>query len=110
MRNVNQRTVSPRRRQRVSPTRQLASLAATLGVTAGELTLRDGDPDGTHRRPTSESNTAVRRVTSGKVLIDLVCDSAHRRYGAESVACRQSHGLMVKPGGSLTSVPHTPSN
>ena len=45
-------------------------------VTVGELTLTDGDPNQTDQPETSESNAVVlRRITSGKTLIDLVCGS-----------------------------------
>jgi hypothetical protein len=45
-------------------------------VTVGELTLTDGDPDQIDQPETSESNAVVlRRITSGKTLIDLVCGS-----------------------------------
>jgi transcriptional regulator with XRE-family HTH domain len=76
MSKVNHRTVQRAERSQSLQLDTLASLAATLGVTVGELTLTDGDPDQTDQPETSESNAVVlRRITSGKTLIDLVCGS-----------------------------------
>lgn len=76
MSKVNHRTVQRAERSESLQLDTLASLAATLGVTVGELTLTNGDPDQTDQTETSESNAVVlRRITSGKTLIDLVCDS-----------------------------------
>jgi transcriptional regulator with XRE-family HTH domain len=76
MSKVNHRTVQRAERSASLQLDTLASLAATLGVTVGELTLTNGDPDQTDQTETSESNAVVlRRITSGKTLIDLVCDS-----------------------------------
>jgi transcriptional regulator with XRE-family HTH domain len=73
---VNHRTVQRSERSESLQLDTLASLAATLGVTVGELTLTDGNrPDRTDQPETSESNAVVlRRITSGKALIDLVYD------------------------------------
>jgi transcriptional regulator with XRE-family HTH domain len=76
MSKVNHRTVQRAERSQSLQLDTLASLAATLGVTVGELTPTDGDPDHTDQPETSESNAVVlRRITSGKTLIDLVCGS-----------------------------------
>jgi transcriptional regulator with XRE-family HTH domain len=76
MSTVNHRTVQRAERGESLQLETLASLAAALGVTVGELTLNDGDPERTDRPEPSESNAVVlRRITSGKVLIDLICDS-----------------------------------
>jgi len=76
MSKVNQRTVQRAEGSASLQLDTLASLAATLRVTTGELTRTDADSDGVGQTPTSESNTAVlRQITSGKVLIDLVCGS-----------------------------------
>jgi transcriptional regulator with XRE-family HTH domain len=73
---VNHRTVQRAERGESLQLDTLASLAATLGVTVGELTLTDGDPDEIDQPETSESNAVVlRRITSGKTLIDIVCGS-----------------------------------
>jgi transcriptional regulator with XRE-family HTH domain len=73
---VNQRTVQRAERSESLQLDTLASLAATLGVTVGELTSTDGDRDLTDQPEASESNAAVlRRITSGKALIDLICGS-----------------------------------
>src|SRR4029077_5688220 len=73
---VNNRTVHAAERSESLQLDTLASLAATLGVTVGELTLTDGDPNQTDHPETSESNAVVlRRITSGKTLIDLIYGS-----------------------------------
>jgi transcriptional regulator with XRE-family HTH domain len=73
---INHRTVQ--RAERGDPLQldTLASLAAAMGVTVGDLTLTDGDPEQTDRPETSESNAVVlRRIKSGMALIDLVYSS-----------------------------------
>jgi transcriptional regulator with XRE-family HTH domain len=73
---VNHRTVQRAERGESLQLETLASLAAALGVTVGDLTLTDGDPERTDQPETSESNAVVlRRITSGKTLIDLLCGS-----------------------------------
>src|SRR4029077_11411689 len=73
---VNHRTVQRAERSESLQRDTLPSLVATLGVPVGELTLTDGDPNQTDQPETSESNAVVlRRITSGKTLIDLVCGS-----------------------------------
>src|SRR6516164_1379267 len=68
MSKVNQRTVQRAEGSASLQLDTLASLAATLRVTTGELTRTDADSDGVGQTPTSESNTAVlRQITSGKV-------------------------------------------
>lgn len=76
MSKVNRRTVQRAERCESLQLDTLASLAATLSVTVGELSLADGGPDREDQTETGESNAVVlRRITSGKVLIDLVCDA-----------------------------------
>ena len=76
MSKVNHRTVQRAERSGSLQLDTLASLAATLGVTVGELTLSDGGLDQTDQPETIESNAVVlRRITSGKTLIDLVWGS-----------------------------------
>src|SRR6266446_2767027 len=69
MSKVSHRTVQRAERSEPLQLDTLASLAATLGVTVGELTINDSDPDQIRRPETSESNAVVlRRITSGKTL------------------------------------------
>jgi transcriptional regulator with XRE-family HTH domain len=76
MSNVNHRTVQRAERGEVLQLDTLASLAAALGVTVGELTLPDDSAEQIDRDESSESNAVVlRRMTSGIALIELICDS-----------------------------------
>ena len=76
MSGVSQRTVQRAERGEPLQLETLASLAPALGVIVGELTRTEGDPERTDQPETSETNAVVlRRITSGKALIDLVCGS-----------------------------------
>jgi transcriptional regulator with XRE-family HTH domain len=76
MSKVNNRTVQRAERGQFLQLDTLASLAAALGVTVGELTLPDDSAEQIDQAETSESNAVVlRRMTSGLALIELICDS-----------------------------------
>jgi hypothetical protein len=76
MSKVNNRTVQRAECGEFLQLDTLASLAAALGVTVGELTLPDDSAEQIDQSETSESNAVVlRRMTSGMPLIELICDS-----------------------------------
>jgi hypothetical protein len=76
MSKVNNRTVQRAEGGELLQLDTLASLATTLGVTVGELTLADDSAEQIDQSETSESNAVVlRRMTSGMALIKLICDS-----------------------------------
>ena len=76
MSKVSSRTVQRAEESGLLQLDTLASLAAALGVTVAEITLPEESAERIDKPETRESNAVVlRRMTSGIVLIELICDS-----------------------------------
>src|SRR5258708_79041 len=78
--NVNIRTVKRAEKGEYLQLETVASLAAALKVTVPDLTVSDSDDEGRliddDDAADGERNAVVlRRVTSGKALLDILCDS-----------------------------------
>jgi transcriptional regulator with XRE-family HTH domain len=79
MSNVNIRTVQRAEKSEFLQLETVASLAAALKVTVPELTFSDGTDESRRDDDDAadgERNAVVlRRITSGKILLDILCDS-----------------------------------
>lgn len=80
MSNLNIRTVQRAEKSEPINLETVASLAAALKVTVLDLTASDGanDSNGTDDNGASDGDfnaVVLRRITSGKALLDILCDS-----------------------------------
>jgi transcriptional regulator with XRE-family HTH domain len=79
MSKVTQRTVQRAERGEFLQLDTLASLADTLRVTVSDLSMVDDHGSETSETPEPEPDernaVVLRRVTAGKILVDMLCDS-----------------------------------
>ncbi len=87
MSNVDLRTVQRAEQNRPVQLETLASIAAALGVTVPEITLRDSEQSELPETSTPVEPNAVvlRRTSSGKAVLDALCScfSGHLECAAE---------------------------
>lgn len=92
MSNVDLRTIQRAEQGRPVQLETLASVADALRVTVSEVTLTgEVIPDHpTTAEPEEQNAVVLRRITSGKTLLDILCDSFSGRLECEAEPTQQN--------------------